>query len=173
MSSKPTGIVLALIVAALIMVVGSESPNALAQVAASGAAARCRVTGRAMSGAIPLPGVSIVVRGNGVVKAATSTETDGTYTILFAPDAAYDVSADLPGFGVVSRQLTFGDAPCDRTLDLQLTLRSRTETPDSEPRNTVGRGRGNAAQPVTARGSTQGFETLNVQPDAGVTSILD
>src|SRR5262245_57485821 len=140
MSSRIHGIVLAAVAAGLTLFVGAEAPNVMAQGGAPGSAGRCRVTGRVVSGGVPLPGVSIVVRGDGVVKAATSTDLDGTYTILFGPDAAYDVSADLPGFAVVNRPLTFGDAPCDRTLDLQLTLKSRTETLDSEPRNAAGRG---------------------------------
>ncbi len=176
MSSRLTQIVLALVVAAIVMLLGSESTNASAQGGAPGAAARCRVTGRVVSGVVPLPGVSIVVRSAGVVKAATSTDLDGTYTILFAPDAAYDVSADLPGFTAVDRELTFGAVPCDRTLDLQLTLKSKSQAAESTgetPRNSGGRGRGGANQAAGGRGAVQGFETLNVQPDAGATAILD
>src|SRR6516165_9406449 len=103
MSSRTDGIILAMIIAALVMLLGSASPKLSAQVGAPGTAVRCRVTGRAVSGAIALPGVSIVVRGDGVVKAATSTDLDGTYTILFASGAAYDLSAELPGFSVVNR----------------------------------------------------------------------
>lgn len=127
MSSKTNGIVLALIIAFFVMLLGSESPNLAAQVGASATGVRCRVTGRVVSGGVALPGVSIVVRGDGVVKAATSTDLDGTYTILFAPDAAYDVSAELPAFSAVTREVTFGAAPCDRTLDLQLTLKSKDQ----------------------------------------------
>src|SRR5262249_28395826 len=127
MSSRTDGIILALIVAALVILLGSASPHLSAQVGAAGTAVRCRVTGRAVSGGVALPGVSIVVRGDGAVKAATSTDLDGTYTILFSPDAAYDVSAELPGFTPTNRELTFGAAPCDRTLDFQLTLKSKDQ----------------------------------------------
>ena len=92
------------------------------------------------------------------------------------PDAAYDVSADLPGFTAVDRELTFGAVPCDRALDLQLTLKSKSQAAESTaetPRNSGGRGRGGANQAAGGRGAVQGFETLNVQPDAGATAILD
>jgi hypothetical protein len=178
MRSRTDGIIVALIVAALVMLLGSASPHLSAQVAAPGTAVRCRVTGRAVSAGVPLPGVSIVIRGDGAVKAATSTDLDGTYTILFAPDAAYDVSADLPGFSPITREVTFGAAPCDRTLDLQLTLKSRDEAaapsaPEGAPRPGNGRGRGGANQTAGGRGGAPGFETLNVQPDAGLSAILD
>src|SRR5215470_14455100 len=137
MRSRTDGIILALIVAALVMLLGSASPRLSAQVSAAGTALRCRVTGRAVSGGAPLPGVSIVVRGDGAVKAATSTDLDGTYTMLFAPDAAYDVSAELPGFSPINREVTFGAAPCDRSLDFQLTLKSKDQaTPASAPAET-------------------------------------
>src|SRR5262245_49265413 len=176
MSSKSTSIVLGLVVTAIVMMLGAESPNVLAQAAAPGTVARCRVTGHVTSGSTPLPGVSIVVRVDGAVKTATSTDLDGTYTILFAPDAAYDFSADLPGFAVVDRQVALGAAPCDRTLDLQLTLKSRTQSTEATPdvaRNGGGRGRGGASQPAAGRAGTQGFETLNVHADAGATAMLD
>ena len=167
MRSRIDGIILALIVAALVMLLGSASPHLSAQVAAPGTAVRCRVTGRVVSGGVPLPGVSIVVRGDGAVKAATSTDLEGTYAILFAPDAAYDVSAELPGFSPITREVTFGAAPCDRTLDLQLTLKSKDQaTAPSAPEGAQragGRGRGGANQTAGGRGGAQGFETLNVQ----------
>ena len=60
--------------------------------------AGCRVTGRALSGTAPLPGVAIVVRVGDAVKAATSTDTEGKFTILFGPSATYHVSAELMAF---------------------------------------------------------------------------
>ena len=61
------------------------------------------------------------------LKAATSTDIDGRYTILFAPNATYHVSADLTAFGQAERDLTLGAPPCDTTVDFQLTLRPRGE----------------------------------------------
>jgi hypothetical protein len=45
---------------------------------------------------MPLPGVSIAVRVNGVLKAATSTDVDGTYSLLLSPSGSYHLTADLP-----------------------------------------------------------------------------
>ena len=97
-------------------------------------AARCRIDGRATSGGVPLPGVSIAVHVGDAVKAATSTDIDGRFTILFAPGASYRVSADLTGFATVERNLTLGAPPCDQALDVQLALRPRTDSP--APRQT-------------------------------------
>ena len=87
----------------------------------------CRVTGRALSGTAPLPGVAIVVRVGEAVRAATSTDAEGKFTILFGPSATYHVSAELMAFGKAEQDLTLGALPCDTTLDFQLALRPRTE----------------------------------------------
>jgi hypothetical protein len=119
--------------------------------------------------------VSIVVRSGGVVKAATSTDVDGTYAILFAPVAAYDLAADLRGFATVEREVTFGEAPCDRVLDFQLTLQSKSPTmraPAEGARDDGGRG-GAVEAAAAGRGNVQGFETLNVHTEAGITAMLD
>jgi hypothetical protein len=60
------------------------------------AAPRCRLEGRATSGIVPLPGVSIVVHVGDALKAATSTDVDGRYTVIVTPDAAYHVSDRSP-----------------------------------------------------------------------------
>src|SRR5258705_14004446 len=69
----------------------------------------CRVEGHITSGRNALPGVSVVVHdgaeGN-ALKTATSTDTDGKFTILFAPNAAYRLTAELTAFGSVERTLT-------------------------------------------------------------------
>src|SRR5437773_11538701 len=75
-------------------------------------ASRCRIQGSVTSGNSPLPGVSIVVHVDSVLKAATSTDLDGKYTILFAPNATYHLSADLTAFSGVERDLTLASLPC-------------------------------------------------------------
>src|SRR5262249_31672938 len=87
----------------------------------------CRVTGRALSGTTPPPRAAIVARVGEAVKAATSTDAEGKFTILFGPNATYHVSAELMAFSRAEQDLTLGAVPCDTTLDLQLTLRPRTE----------------------------------------------
>ncbi|HKW01734.1 MAG TPA: hypothetical protein VJN96_18035, partial [Vicinamibacterales bacterium] len=76
----------------------------------------CRVTGRALSGTTALPGVAIVVHVGEAVKAATSTDAEGKFTILFGPSATYHVSAELMAFGKAEQDLTLGALPCDTTL---------------------------------------------------------
>src|SRR5262245_40891124 len=83
---------------------------------------RCRLDGRVVSAGAPLPGVSLVVRVGDVVKAATSSDLDGRYVILFAPGATYRMSVELTGFALVEREFTFGAPPCDQTVDFQLSL---------------------------------------------------
>ncbi len=96
-------------------------------------AGRCRVDGRVTSGAAPLPGVALQVYSGSALRAATSTDLDGRYTILFAPNAGYMLAAELPAFTRVEREVTLGAPPCDLTVNLQLSLRPRTDqaTPSS------------------------------------------
>jgi hypothetical protein len=145
------------------------------------------VEGRAASGTTPLPGVSIIVQVGDALKAATSTDADGRYVIVFAPNATYHVIAELTGFARVERELTVSTPPCDTTLDFPLILRSRSEltapaaaptappaaaaatTP--APEGTRGAGGRGAAQAGAAggrggRGPGSRFQALNVEPDA-------
>ncbi len=161
------------------------------------AAPACRIDGRVTSGGLALPGVSIVVHAGDALKAATSTDLDGRYTILFAPNATYRLTADLTAFAPVDRTLTLGAAPCDTTADFQLALRPRREAaatvpsqpgaapappdanrPDARGRAQSefgGRGRGGNARAAAGRGAAsgpQGFQTLTVQPDANGEATL-
>src|SRR3954468_14396973 len=74
---------------------------------ATGTAA-CRLTGRATSGATPLPGVALTIRAGDTTKAATSAELDGSYAINVAP-GQYTLTAELTGFGKVERPLLVAD----------------------------------------------------------------
>ncbi len=65
----------------------------------------CRISGHALSGAAPLPGVSVLVKSAGAVKTATSTDPDGTYRVALA-FGTYDLAAELTGFTTVSRSIT-------------------------------------------------------------------
>jgi trimeric autotransporter adhesin len=90
----------------------------------------CRVEGHVTSGRDALPGVSVVVHDGGegnVLKAATSTDIDGKFTVLFAPNATYRLTAELTAFGSAERTLTLGAPPCDTAADFQLALRPRRE----------------------------------------------
>ena len=84
---------------------GAQSPQL---VVPAQTAVRCRVEGRVTSGGSPLPGASVIVHVGDALKVATSTDIDGKYTILFAPNSAYRISADLTEFSQAERDLTLG-----------------------------------------------------------------
>ncbi len=145
----------------------------------------CRVSGHALSGAAPLPGVSVMVKSAGAVKAATSTDPDGTYRVALT-FGTYDLSAELTGFTSVSRSITVAATPCDQTIDFQLTLAPRvpvaaaqpnTTQPSSPASPTPGRGappQQSAAGGPAANGARgQRFETLNVQTQEGASAAVE
>ncbi|HET7694804.1 MAG TPA: TonB-dependent receptor [Vicinamibacterales bacterium] len=89
----------------------------------------CRISGRATSGATPLPGVAITLKIGDVVRAATSTETDGAYSVALAP-GEYTLTAELAGFTRVQRPLVVADpgaagSGCAQTVDVSLVLPPR------------------------------------------------
>src|SRR5688572_11251055 len=106
----------------------------------------CRISGRARSATTPLPGVAIVVRAGEKVVAATSTEIDGTYRFNVAPNATYQVRAELTAFAPAARQLAVELPPCDKVLDLEFQLLSRSggAAPATAP-TTAPSGRGAAS----------------------------
>ena len=113
--------------AQLSLVATSGTPDAGLVVGQASPPAGCRVSGRVLGGTAPLPGAAVVVSAGGKVKAATSSGPDGTFTILFGPNATYHVSVELTAFAAVERDVTMGAPPCDSTLEFQLALRPRTE----------------------------------------------
>ncbi|HZI80090.1 MAG TPA: hypothetical protein VFD69_11295 [Vicinamibacterales bacterium] len=98
-------------------------------VAAQGgpAAVPCVLTGRVTSGATPLPGVSIVLSQSGTVAAASSTDENGTFRVRVSP-GEYAVAAQMAAFaphqGTVA--IGAGSGACGASLDIQLTLASRS-----------------------------------------------
>lgn len=135
-----------------------------------------------MAAAVPLPGVAVVVRAGDAVKAATSTDTDGAYR-LNVPPGAYNVTAELMGFGTTSRTLTVPREAvaqsCVQTVDFPMALAPRTApaaatAPSPAP--------GAAATPQPGRGGTpaangapaaQRFATLNVQTQAAASAGIE
>jgi trimeric autotransporter adhesin len=146
------------------------------------AAGACRISGRAMSGNQPLPGVSVLVRNSGTVKSATSTDPDGTYRVS-VPEGTYDLSAELTGFTSASRSITVGDGSCDQTIDFQLTLAPRAAfggTPAPGTPAAASSGRRGAPPPTAATSAQNGaaagaqrFETLNVQAQAAAAAGVE
>ncbi len=141
----------------------------------------CQVTGRASAGTTPLPGVAVLVRAGGAVKAATSTDTDGTFRLL-VPAGSFEVTAELTGFDPVAKPLTIADAatPCTQAVDFQLSLAPRV------PRASAGsvaaipgaasapvqQGRG-APPSAGAAAVAQRFATLNVQTQAAAEAGIE
>jgi trimeric autotransporter adhesin len=167
---------------ALASVLGTPTIYGRGQQPASPAA--CRIAGRAVAGAVPLPGVAIVVRLGGAVKAATSTDTSGAYAVNVAP-GAYEITAELTGFDPTARPLNVGETgtACAQTADFQLALAPRVAR--TIPASTgaavpaapaVQQGRGGpvaaGAAPASAAGA-QRFETLNVQAQAAASAGLE
>ena len=138
----------------------------------------CRISGRVLSGSTPLPGVSIVAGTTDAVKAATSSDPDGTYRLPLIA-GSYTLTAELMGFSPVSQPLNVGAAPCNQSIDLHLTLAPRVQ-PVPTAANTAARGaaapgtpataeagqRGRGAQPAAGSAQAQRFATLNVQTQA-------
>ena len=129
----------------------------------SAAAGSCRVSGRAASASTPLPGVSIVFRAGDAVKGATSSEPDGTFHLALPP-GTYDVSAELTGFTSVTRPLPLGTAPCDQTVDFQLSLAPRTAPATTAVPSSNGQRGAAPGAPGAAAGAR--FATLTVQTQA-------
>jgi hypothetical protein len=68
--------------------------------------------------------VSIVVSAGSTVKGVTSTDRDGTYHLFVVP-GTYTISAELTGFARVEHELVLQPGPCDRVVDLPMTLAPR------------------------------------------------
>src|SRR5207249_971655 len=135
--------------------------------------AACRVTGRATSAGMALPGVSVVARIGDALKAATSTEPDGTYA-LSLPAGAYHLSAELTGFTRVDRDVSIDQSACSQKLDLQFALTPRSASPQAQAQpqppnqSASGRADGRGASPASAR-----FQQLNVAPQVGADAALE
>lgn len=123
-------------------------------------AGTCQVRGTVTSGAVPLPGVSLVFASGDTVAVATSTETDGRYQAIARP-GTYHLSATLAGFVAVERDVTIDAATCDQTLHFELLLLPRTPRPAA-----TANGRGRAA-------SGPAFETIAPQPQAAGALVSD
>src|SRR5438132_1268663 len=137
-----------------------------------GSPVACRVTGRATSAGLALPGVSVVARIGDVLKAATSTEPDGTY-VLTLPAGAYHLSGELTGFTRVDREVSIDQSACNQKIDLPLALTPRstpTQQAQAQPQNQLvnGRASGRGAAPPNAR-----FQQLNVAAQAGAEAALE
>lgn len=103
---------------------------------------------------MPLPGVSVVVQAGPEVKAATSTDPDGTYRLALPP-GTYEISAELTGFVPVRKPVTIAAGACAQSMDFILSLAPRTRAAAATGAAAAG------AQPAPPGG--QRFATLTVQ----------
>src|ERR1700681_4377862 len=87
-------------------VIGLVYPLGAAQQPTPAAPVGCRVTGRVMAGTLPLPGATVVVHVGPTLKAATSADPDGKYTIIFGPKTTYHVTVDLMAFKSLEQDVT-------------------------------------------------------------------
>jgi hypothetical protein len=117
---------------------------------------RCRVTGKVTSGTQALPGVALLIKSGDKLLAATSTDADGKFTILFSPSSTYHVTAELTAFGTTERDLTTGPLPCDSTLDLSLSLQPKSSLAPIAPEAPASIAATTAGQPPATAGAAAG-----------------
>jgi hypothetical protein len=93
----------------------------------------CRIGGRVVSNAMPLPGVAVLVSSpQGPEVAATSTGPDGVFRVAIGAAGTYALHASLAGFAGVTREVSLTVEPCEGVVDFELVLQSRAPKP-SEP----------------------------------------
>ena len=132
----------------------------------------------------PLPGVSVLVKSAGAVKAASSTDPDGTYR-GFALRERLRRDSGTHRLHVPSRDRSPSAGTCDQTVDFQLSLAPRTtgclgaRTPSTtsvvqrKVRAARRRNRRPATPSPAAGGRGQRFETLNVQTQAAAAAGVE
>jgi hypothetical protein len=129
----------------------------------------CVVTGKVISGATPLPGVTVSALAGEKLVAATSTAVDGSYKLAVPPGAEYRIAVEMTAFAPGQQTLTFSQAPCDQKADFSLVLASRASDPAAATPPP-------AAAPTPAPATTpagQRFSTLNVQTSATAAAALE
>ncbi|HUR21603.1 MAG TPA: hypothetical protein VMZ90_12385, partial [Vicinamibacterales bacterium] len=127
----------------------------------------CVLTGKVVSGATPLPGVSVTVLAGDKLIAAGSTAVDGSYKINVPPGAEYRVAAEMTAFARGDQAMTFGQAPCDQKADFALVLASRA------PNASAASPAAQVPQAAAATPAGQRFSTLNVQSSATAAAALE
>jgi hypothetical protein len=118
----------------------------------------CRIAGKITSGSIALPGVAVTILDGDRTVTASSSDIDGTWRVSIPPAGNYQLRVELTGFQPLTQDLAGGVLPCDRAMDLQLTLAPRATTPVRPPQG--------APAPAGAAAAASRFETLAVQSQA-------
>jgi trimeric autotransporter adhesin len=171
---------------AIVLIAGAAavatSPTVYGRIEQTVPAGSCRISGRAMAAAVPLPGVAVLVRTGDAVKAATSTDTDGAYR-LNVPPGTYEVTVELMGFDTTMRTLNVPQEAvtqsCVQTIDFPMALaprapRTASTTPAPSP-STAAAPQLERGGPPAASGApaAQRFATLNVQTQAAASAGIE
>jgi len=145
-----------------------------AQQAPSPQPSGCVVSGKIISGTMPIPGVAVTVRTGDKVVAATSTAVDGTYRLTVPAGSTYKMQVEMTAFATGEREITTTSTPCAQTFDFGLVLASRvpgaTPRPSAAPATPAATpgGRAGAAGPAGQR-----FSALDVQANAAGAAALE
>lgn len=126
-------------------------------------AGSCVITGRAAAGTTALPGVAIVAKVGTAVKAATSTDIDGTYKLLVPAGATYHLTGELTAFSTFQRDITVAAASCDAAVDMILTFAPKPVAPTSAT----------GARAAGAGANGPRFQALTAQQDANAATSLE
>lgn len=156
---KPKGLV-RLVASVTLAIAAFAMPILGAQQTPAGS---CAIAGRAVAGTTPLPGVAIVAKAGTVVKAATSSDTDGTYKLIVPAGATYHLAGELTAFSNFRRDVTVAATSCDATIDMSFTF-----APKSVAVTTAGGARAAGAGP-----NGQRFQSLTAQQDANAATSLE
>ena len=107
----------------------------------------CEVSGRIVSGGVPLPGVAVSVSDAQTgSKTGTSTDVDGAYTVAVAVPGQYMVHAELSGFAPATREVGVTAENCHGRAELAMTLLSRAQAAERRPPRPPQRGNAAAAR---------------------------
>lgn len=126
----------------------------------------CVVTGKVVSGATALPGVSVTAMAGDKLIAATSTGVDGSYKLSLPSGQEYRVALEMTAFARGEQAVILGAAPCDQKADFSLTLASRVPNATQAAQQTP-------AAPSAATPAGQRFSTLNVQSASTAAAALE
>jgi len=126
-------------------------------------AGSCAITGRVLAGTTPLPGVAIVAKAGGAVKAATSSDTDGTYKLIVPASATYQLTGELTAFSSFQREITVAASSCDASVDMPLKFAPKAVAPTTAA----------GARAAGAGANGQRFQALNAQQDANAATSLE
>jgi hypothetical protein len=134
----------------------NEQPVAASQPAS------CEISGKVSAGNIPLPGVNISA-ANSLTgkKSITSSDLDGSYSLLVGPKGRFIVRAEFSAFAPATQEVLVNAGNCHPKVDFPMTLQSRVQTApeDGETARTLQRSGGYMS-------AQRGFQNLGLSMDA-------